>query len=130
MAPDEHKRHALAGIPTGCAVKAGRFDHLSHRVDIAADGHPVIDWRPEQPSPDHEWDGAAKRWNLSAAAADRQQRHADALARIAALEAAQARPLRELALTPGDPTALGRLREIEAEIASLRCRNPIEITPS
>lgn len=113
-----HQRHALSAIPAGCAVKPGRFDHLSQRVDIMAEGHPVVDWQPPQPDPDHVWDVASRRWKLSAESQERQAARADALARIAAFEAAQHRPLREAAL--GVPGALERVREIEAQIAGLR----------
>lgn len=115
VATEREQSHALGTLPEGCAVMEGRFDHLAQRVDLTTCA--VVDYQPPQPSPDHEWDEATKRWQLSAAAVERQQRRSEAVARIRELEAAQARPLRELALRPGDPTALGRLREIEAEIA-------------
>jgi hypothetical protein len=118
VAPDAHKKHALSVIHSDCAVKLGRFDHLSQRVDITVDGHPVTDWQPPQPSLEHEWDPAAKRWTLSAAAQERQVTRAQALEQIAALEAAQHRPIREAAL--GIPGALERVREIDVQVAALR----------
>lgn len=72
VAPEHHKLHTLSAVLSDCAIKLGRFDHLSQRVDVGTEGHPVIDWRPEQPSANHELDSASKRWKLSDAA---QERH-------------------------------------------------------
>jgi rare lipoprotein A (peptidoglycan hydrolase) len=87
-------------------------------MDVANGG--VIDYQPPQPSPDHEWNADARRWDLSAAAAERIGRRAQAASRIEALERAQARPIRELAIDPSNAEARKRLEAIEGEIASLR----------
>jgi len=110
---------ALANCPAGHKPIAGNFDHLSQRVDI--ESGTVVDHQPPQPSPDHEWHSATKRWRLSEAATARREARTRAVEKIAALEAAQHRAVRELLLelVPEHP-GLRRLREIEAEIAALR----------
>jgi len=80
----------------------------------------VVDYQPVQPSPEHEWNSDTKRWVVSAAAADRTRKRTAALARIAALEAAQHRPLRELALNPQNADARKGLETIDSEIGGLR----------
>ena len=76
----------------------------------------VVDYRPPQPSSDHEWNASAKRYELAEAP---QMRRA-ALAQIAALEASQARPVRELVRDPTNAEARKRLDAIEGQIAALR----------
>lgn len=80
----------------------------------------VVDYVPEQPSPEHEWNTTTRRWCLSEAAQKRAQERIDALAQIATLEAAQLRPMRELALNSQNAEARQRLEAIETEIAALR----------
>lgn len=104
-------------IPEGHAIIEGRYDVLSQRVDIENDGA-VVDWRPPQPSPAHEWDGSTKRWVLSPAERARQLKRASALAQIAALESKGLRAQRELAL--GYDGAKQRLQAIDDQIAALR----------
>jgi hypothetical protein len=105
-----------ANIPAGHKALEGQYDHLSQRVDIETGQ--VVDYQPPQPSPDHEWDAATKRWRLKADVAERQRRREAALAQIRTLEAAQARPMREAAL--GIAGAVERLRAIDEQIAQLR----------
>jgi hypothetical protein len=96
----------------------GHYDHLSKKVDV--ESGQVVDYQPAPPSAEHEWNTSTRRWQLRAAVAECQQRHAAALARIAALEAAQHRPMRELAVNSQSVEARKRLEAIESEIASLR----------
>ncbi|HZR02408.1 MAG TPA: hypothetical protein VFA81_04445 [Burkholderiales bacterium] len=100
-------------IPEGHGAIEGEHDHLSRRVDT--DTKQVVDWQPPQPTGDHEWNDKTRRWQLSAAAAEKQRKRLVALARIQELEAAQARRVREL-LADSDP----RLKAIDQEIAALR----------
>ena len=109
--------------PPGCGACEGVRDPYSQRVDLKTGE--VVDWQPPEPSPDHEWDAQTKRWQLSAAAAEREARRAQALARIRALEALQHRALREavLGIAPSEEDrARGAmtLAEIDQEIAALR----------
>lgn len=59
------------------------YDHLSQRIDIASGT--AVDYQPPQPSVDHEWDAAKRRWRLSGAAAERRQAVAHARRRKTAL---------------------------------------------
>jgi hypothetical protein len=96
----------------------GALDPLCHRVDVATGE--VVPYQPPQPSVDHEWDIETRRWKLNAAFAARQAQRTDALAQIRTLEAAQARPHRELTLDPANVEARKRLESIEGQIAALR----------
>lgn len=124
----------LVGLnaPSGHAAIEGHHDHLSKRVVFTVEkkideetGEPievqvpsVVEYQPPQPSSGHEWSEEAKRWRLSAAAAEKINRSTGALARIAQLEASQHRRLREYAI--GTPGAFEALKAIDDEIQSLR----------
>jgi hypothetical protein len=94
----------------------GHHDHLSKRVDLAT--ATLVEYIPPIPSPDHVWNPEIKRWQLSAAVADRQAKRLKALGRIRELEFLSLRPLREHAL--GLEGAAARLAAIDAEIIELR----------
>lgn len=104
--------------PAGMIAIEGDFDPLSQRVELTT--LQVVDWQPPKPDDDHEWQPSIRRWVLTRGASERAARRAVALARIAALETAQARPVRELQIDPLNTRARERLLEIEAEIAALR----------
>lgn len=114
--PPTYARLLAANLPPGCASIEGAHDRENYRVDLASGE--VIDYQPPQPSADHEWDAAAKRWQLNAIAAAAQVAKEVALTRIQALEASQHRAVREAAL--GDAAAIIRLRTIDQQIAALR----------
>lgn len=95
-----------------------QLDHLCQQVDVATGQ--VVDYQPPQPNADHEWDAETKRWKLNAVVAAKQAQSASALAQIRALEGAQLRPHRELALDPSNAEARKRLESIEGQIAALR----------
>lgn len=94
----------------------GAHDHLSKRVDVATGE--VEEYMPPPPSSDHVWNPETKRWQLSAAAADKIAMNSAARARIQQLEASQHRRIREHAL--GKPGAFEALQAIDDEISSLR----------
>jgi hypothetical protein len=77
----------------------------------------LVDHQPPQPSHEHDWDHASKRWYLCPSAQNTIDRRMAAQARIAVLEASQHRFVREHCL--GKPSAVERLREIDAEISKL-----------
>jgi hypothetical protein len=104
--------------PEGHAWIEGHFDMCSQRVDVKTGQ--LVDWQPPQPSPDHEWNAETRRWQLSQAIQERRARRQVALARIMALEASQARPLRELARDPTNAEARKRIDAIEEQIVALR----------
>lgn len=110
------KTQLAANTPEDHEVIEGHHDHLSKRVDVETGE--VIDCQPPAPSADHEWNGEAKRWQLGAAAAGKQARNAAARQRIAQLENAQHRHVREHCL--GVAGAAERLKAIDDEIFSLR----------
>ena len=103
-------------LPAGTLALEGTFDHRSQRMDLSTGA--VVGYRPPAPSGDHEWDNAAKRWQVKAAARGAEGRTAVIYARIQALEATQGRAVREATL--GDAAAMKRLKEIDAEINDLR----------
>ncbi len=92
-------------VPTGCGYIAGFYDRLSQRVDL--DTGQVITYERTQAE-------------IAAARRDRERRVA--VHRIAALEMAQQRPMRELALDPANADARQRLAAIDAAIAAARQR--------
>jgi hypothetical protein len=103
-------------LPPGTLAREGGFDHMSQRVDLATGC--IVDYHPLAPSSDHEWNAASKRWQIKPGVRENEGRRAVVFARIHALETSQGRAVREATL--GDPAALKRLKEIDAEIASLR----------
>jgi hypothetical protein len=105
-----------ARLPAGTLALEGSFDHMSQRVDLSTGA--VVEYHPLAPSADHEWNAAAKSWQLRAAIREDKSRRAVVFSRIHALEASQGRAVREAAL--GNTAALQRLKEIDAEIAQLR----------
>jgi len=102
-------------LPAGTLALEGAFDHRCQRMDLATGE--IVGYRPPAPSPDHEWDGAAKRWQVKPAVRG-EGRSTVIYARIQALEATQGRAVREATL--GDASAMKRLKEIDAEITDLR----------
>lgn len=105
-----------ANTPENHEAIGGHHDHLSKRVDIETGE--VVEYQPQAPSADHEWNGEAMRWQLGAAAAGKQARNAAARQRIAQLENSQHRHVREHCL--GIAGAAERLKAIDDEIFSLR----------
>lgn len=102
--------------PAGCVAIAGDFDHLSQKFDLELGK--VVDYQPAQPSPDHEWDAKARRWQLTAKAAQAEADDAIARDAIAKLEQQQLRSMREALL--GDEQAKSRIAEIDQQIRGLR----------
>jgi hypothetical protein len=104
-------RALAANTPRGFAAIEGRYDRHSQRVDVAS-GVVVAYERP-----------AAEIEAEQKTAREQQARH-----RIAELELAQHRPMRELVIDPSNAEAKRRLQEIEGEIAGLRvgARFPLE----
>ncbi len=124
-----------ANTPPGCALIKGQHDHLSKRVDLATGE--VVDWQPPKPADTdletYAWDATSDpkrpRWRATPTALARKQRRQGAIAQqMDALEAKQARPLRELALDPTNAAARTRLADIETQLAQLRAlhANPPE----
>jgi len=102
--------------PADHVALEGSYDHLSQRVNVATGA--VEDYQPEQPSTDHEWSEAVRRWRLTPEAAAAQEARRAALAEIARLEAGSLRSIREALL--GHPGALENLLALDAQIAKLR----------
>jgi hypothetical protein len=65
-------------------------------MDVAT--RQLVDHQPRQPTPDHEWNAETKRCQLTAAEQTRLTNRADALAKIASLEASGIRAGREAQL--------------------------------
>jgi hypothetical protein len=104
-------------LPPGNLTLEGAFDHMSQRVDLATGC--VVAYFPLAPTADHEWNAASKRWQTRQdLRTSGEGRRAVVFARIHALETSQGRAIREATL--GDPAALKRLQEIDAEISQLR----------
>jgi hypothetical protein len=98
------------------AIEGGDFDLLSQRVDVATGL--VVDRLPPQPSTDHEWNTAIRRWQLKPEVVAIEDARRNALERIRFLELKALRSLREHAL--GQAAAIDRLKTIDDEIAQLR----------
>lgn len=99
------KRAIAPNVRQGEAWIEGHLDKRSQRVDVAT--------------------GAVVAYQRPASEIEAEQRAArDRLARqrIAELERAQHRPLRELAIDPANAEAKKRLTKIDEEIAALRVR--------
>jgi hypothetical protein len=105
-----------ARLPPGTLAIEGAYDHMSQRVDLSTGK--VVAYHPLAPSADHEWNAASKRWQVRKGVRETEGRRAVVFARIHALETSQGRAIREATL--GDPAAMKRLKEIDAEIAALR----------
>jgi hypothetical protein len=96
----------------------GHHDPLAKRVDVSTGQ--IVDYVPPQPSADHEWNDAVKRWQLSATYLQAQGERICAQREIESLERAQHRPLRELCLDPANVFARQQLRAIDDKIKALR----------
>ena len=105
-------------IPPGCDVIPGAHDHLSRRI---VDGV-VVDFRPPQPSPDHEWNDTTKRWQPTAAAQAAELADQQARAVIAMTEQGSARAIREalLEVLPKNSVARQKLQDADDLIAAER----------
>lgn len=86
--------------------------------EFGAGAEHVIDWQPPQPDADHEWNADSRRWEKTAAAAERDRKRLVALARIDTIERQQLRTMREHAL--GYDGAAARLKAMDEEILALR----------
>jgi hypothetical protein len=111
-------RMLKANTPEGHVAIEGKLDRLSQRVDVATGN--IVDYVPPQPDERHEWHAQSKRWRKRADVVLREAADRRARKRIAELERAQLRPLRELAVDANNAEAKRRLAEIDAEIAGLR----------
>jgi hypothetical protein len=134
--PKAVKTFIAENTPAGHGAFVGYVDALSQKMDI--DTKQLVDYRPPQPSPRHEWNLITKRWQRQAAL-----KRSEALARIAELEKGQHRTVRETlirachavdalkeALAPESQqvrdsvdrmyAALSRLEALETELTQLR----------
>ncbi len=102
--------------PDHVAIEGDHFDPTTQKVDVATGQ--VVDQLPPQPSADHEWSAASRRWQIRPEVAARNKAREQALNRITELELKALRALREHAL--GKAGAQERLRAIDGEISSLR----------
>jgi len=91
------------------------LDYLSQRVNVQT--REIEEYQPPQPSTDHEWHAASKRWRLSAAAAEREAAIAMLPARLAELRERQHDATLTMLLGRG---GADDLREIDAEIRALK----------
>jgi len=105
---------SLPGNTLGRSYVIGLQDHRCRRVDLQTGE--VVDFIPPQPSEAHEWDG--KRWRFGAAERKRIRDDKNARFRIAKLEAAQHRRVREL-LAANDPMLKRLDEQIEEERTKL-----------
>lgn len=113
-----HEDIARRNAPPGHKAIEGMFDRLSQRVDVTSGA--VVEYQPPQPSVDHVWDAAHKRWLLSDVAAQRNVAREAAQAQILELERQSVSPMRALLLNPQDAEARPILAAIDAQINALR----------
>jgi hypothetical protein len=135
-APKDVKKFIAENTPAGHGAYVGYVDALSQKMDVASGQ--LVDYRPPQPSPKHEWNPTTKRWQRQVG-----MKRSTALARIAELEKGQHRTVRETlirachavdaikeSLAPEAKevreavdrmySALSRLELLEAELSQLR----------
>jgi hypothetical protein len=135
-APKDVKKFIAENTPAGHGAYVGYVDALSQKMDVASGQ--LVDYRPPQPSPKHEWNPTTKRWQRQVG-----MKRSTALARIAELEKGQHRTVRETlirachavdaikeSLAPEAKevreavdrmySALSRLEQLEAELSQLR----------
>ena len=94
-------------------VGAPREGHAWLRGEYHPDTHRVVKGAAEAerapaPSPDHEWNETAQRWELSAAAERRESTERRARGRAGQVEADTLRAMREVILQLADHTGLPR----------------------
>lgn len=117
--------------PDGCAAIEGEFDPLSQRVDLTEPNEPkVVDYQPPPPADTDQttfaWDAATRRYvGTPTLAANKAVRVARLKLQIGQLEAAQARPLRELMLAVAAsqapaPGTKASLQAVEDAVLPLR----------
>jgi hypothetical protein len=134
--PKSVKQFIAENTPAGHGSYVGYVDALSQKMDLASGQ--IVDYKPPQPTPKHEWNPITKRWQKQAAL-----KRSAALARIADLEKGQHRTVRETlirachavdaikeSLAPESETvrdavdrmyaALSRLELLETELSDLR----------
>lgn len=87
-APKAVKHFIAENTPPGHGAFVGYVDTLSQKMDV--NSMQLVDYRPPQPSPRHEWNPITKRWQRQVAL-----KRSEALARIAELEKGQHRTVRE-----------------------------------
>jgi hypothetical protein len=104
-----------ANTPADHMAIEGAHDGSRLKVDIET--KELIDYQPPRPSPDHDWNGTTKRWELNAAVAAKKAAAAAARSKISSLVTSQHQDVRKHIL--GDVTALARLQAIDAEISQL-----------
>lgn len=128
--PDE----LSANTPPGCMAVPGAWDALSYRVDGPPDDWRVVAWQPPKPADTdlvtHAWDPDTRRWIASPTPAALRLRERERLAQsIAAREAAELRPLREvlIAVIEGHAPpagAVAKLKALEDEASRIRAEMP------
>lgn len=74
--------------PAGHGSFIGHVDPLSQKMDVTT--RQLVDYKPPQPSPRHEWNPTTKRWQRQAVL-----KRSEVLARISELEKGQHRTVRE-----------------------------------
>jgi hypothetical protein len=134
--PKAVKTFIAKSTPRGHGSYVGYVDALSQKMDVATGQ--LVDYKPPQPSPKHEWNPTTKRWQRQVGL-----KRSAALARIAELEKGQHRTVRETlirachavdaikeSLAPGSPqvreavdsmyASLARLEVLETELGQLR----------
>lgn len=113
-------------VPDGLDAIEGDFDHLSQKVNVVT--RSVEDWIPPRPLDTemtrHEWDHSGRRWIATPTLQSHKLRaRRRYVAEIREIESRQARALRDALLSASDAertSAMARIADIEASIASLR----------
>lgn len=110
-------RDVEANLADGERAKEGVFDHLSQCVDESGE---VIDFQPESPGPEYEWDEQGSRWVIRVDVQQRREHEARALAEMESLERLQVRSMSELFDNPDDLEAREHFDRRKARIDELR----------
>lgn len=105
-------------MPVGCGMLDGTHDHLSKRVDLTTGQ--IVDYQPPQPSGEHEWNGASRRWEKRLDVLEREWRRSAAIQEREQLERQQLRSMSDLWVDSEDSAARQHFLRRKTRIDELR----------
>lgn len=107
----------MLNLKEGVGAMPGEFDQFSQAVEPMTGR--IVNYQPPSPGEDYEWNETTKRWVLGRTAQLAFDNDVAARARLADIDSASIRALREAAI--GDKAAaVAMLTDLEAEAVELR----------
>lgn len=113
---DDESQIAVNTPPGHIAIECD-CDTLSYKIDVVS--REVVDYKPPQPSADHEWNCTTKRWQISEAEKGRRADIRQAQERLDRIESTQHRLMRKLILDSGDSASREQLSALDTEATRL-----------